>query len=110
MIQLLEQHHFLTATQLLEKLRSQGIVVNKTSVYRNLDSFLEDDRICRQSFGEDEFVYELQSGHHDHVQCKVCGKVAEVPCQVSSSQKIAGYVVDHHHLTLYGLCATCQEK
>ena len=107
-LQLLEKNHFLTAPQILEKLHKKGLRVNKTSVYRNLDSFLEDDLICQQTFGDDEFVYELQKNHHDHLCCESCGKVEEVSCHVDVPKKIDGYVVNHHHLTMYGLCKDCQ--
>jgi|SRR5579859_87450 len=108
-LHLLEKYHFLTAPQILEKLHKKGLRVNKTSVYRNLDSFLEDDIICQQSFGGDEFVYELQKNHHDHLCCESCGKVEEVSCRVDIPKKIDGYTVDHHHLTMYGLCENCQK-
>jgi Fe2+ or Zn2+ uptake regulation protein len=108
-LNLLGKFHLLTATQVLEKLHQQGSDVNKTSVYRNLDTFLEDGVICQQSFGE-ELVYELQKDHHDHICCYVCGKVEEIPCQVKSFAPIKNYSIDHHHLTLYGLCEKCQQK
>jgi Fe2+ or Zn2+ uptake regulation protein len=108
-LDLLNEHHLLTATQILQKLHEQGSKVNKTSVYRNLDSFLEDDVVCQQAFG-DEFLYELQHDHHDHIRCKSCGRVEEIPCQIEVAPTIAEFVVDHHHLTVYGVCKSCQTK
>ena len=105
---LLETYHLLTAAQILEKLHFAGKKVNKTSVYRNLESFLEDDLICQQSFGGDEMVYELQRDHHDHFQCESCGKVEEIPCQVTRTPQMQGYAIAHHHLTLYGRCQLCR--
>src|SRR5689334_10772720 len=107
-LELLKEHHLLSATQLIEKLHQKDMNVNKTSVYRNLESFLEDNLICRQTF-QDEFLYELQDQHHDHLYCNSCKKVSEIPCQIEVPTKIAGYSVEHHHLTLYGICPVCQK-
>jgi Fe2+ or Zn2+ uptake regulation protein len=107
-LDLLREHHLLTAPQIVEKLHAQGSKVNKTSVYRNLESFLADGLICQQSFGEGGFSYELQDEHHDHISCSSCGLVKEIPCQFQPGEKIAGYAVDHHHLTLFGICENCQ--
>jgi Fe2+ or Zn2+ uptake regulation protein len=106
---LLEENHLLSATQLIEKLHAMGVNANKTSIYRNLDSFLEDNLICQQSFG-DELLYELQEDHHDHIRCKSCGKVEETPCPVFTLPQISGYEVDHHHLVMYGMCESCQNS
>jgi Fur family ferric uptake transcriptional regulator len=107
-LSLLEENHLLTAPQIVEMLHSQGSKVNKTSVYRNLESFLSDGLICQQSFGETGFSYELQNEHHDHIRCDVCGKVTEIPCQFSPEKQLEGYTIGHHHLTLFGVCRECQ--
>jgi Fur family ferric uptake transcriptional regulator len=109
LLSLFEEHHLLSATQILEKLHKAGIKANKTSVYRNLETFMSDGVICQQAF-DHEFVYELQREHHDHVHCNVCGKVQEIPCQVIQLPQVEGYDVAHHHLTLYGTCHSCQKE
>jgi Fe2+ or Zn2+ uptake regulation protein len=106
-LDLLGQHHLLSASQIVEHLHLVGQKVNKTSVYRNLESFLEDNLICQQSF-DDKIVYELHHDHHDHVVCRSCGKVEETPCQIAVPSVLTGYTIDHHHLTLYGVCQSCQ--
>lgn len=106
-IDLLRQFHFLSAPQIVEKLHARGHLVNKSSVYRTLDSFLEDDIICQQIFA-DESVYELQHDHHDHLYCSHCGKVEKITCAVKTPKTIQGFQVEHHHLTMYGVCTSCQ--
>ena len=109
-VTLLEKNHLLSAPQLVDHLHAQAMMVNKTSVYRTLTQFMKDDVVCQQSLGGDEFVYELQKKHHDHVRCKVCGRVEEMPCIVSAPQTVKGFTIDHHHLTLYGMCHECENK
>ena len=109
-LSLLEKHHLLSAAELLQKLHEKGLTANKTSVYRNLTKFMAEELVCQQSLGNDEFVYELQRDHHDHLQCRSCGLIKEMPCAVKLPAQVEGFAVDHHHLTLFGLCRSCQAK
>lgn len=109
-VTLLEKNHLLSAPQLVDLLHAQGMMVNKTSVYRTLTQFMKDDVVCQQSLGSDEFVYELQKKHHDHIRCKNCGRVEEMPCIVAEPESVKGFTIDHHHLTLYGTCHECEKK
>ena len=107
MLDLFATQHLWSAAQLVAALHQQGFRANKTSIYRNLQSFLEDRLICQQSFGMDEFVYELQHDHHDHLACQKCGKVTEIPCVIPEATVPLRYQVDHHHVTLFGVCGQC---
>ncbi len=108
MVSLLKKHHFLSVPDLVEKLHKKGFLVNKTSVYRNMESFLKEGTVCQQTF-ENELVYELQEDHHDHLYCTNCGKIEKADCQMSEPTNLRGFTVDHHHLTLYGMCAQCSQ-
>lgn len=47
-------------------------------------------------------------GHHHHVVCDGCGRVAVAECPVAVTPgDAAGFVVTRHEVTLYGLCPTC---
>lgn len=105
-VQLLTKNHFLTVPQLVEKLHHHGLTVNKTSVYRTIEAFLSEGLVCQQNF-QNEFVYELQADHHDHLYCTNCGKVEPTTCKFELNTQPKGFQVDHHHLTLYGLCKNC---
>lgn len=106
-IKLLQSNHMLSAFQILELLEESGNQFNKTSVYRALDKLLAEGKICKQSFGNTEFQYELRDAHHDHAVCTECKKIIAVHCQNHSHQNVPGFSVDHHHTTLYGVCESC---
>ena len=108
---LLKKNHFLSVPQLVEQLHQHGFPVNKTSVYRTIQSFLEDEIVCQQTF-QDELVYELQEDHHDHLYCTNCGKVQKTECRVEAptQSQLKGFSIEHHHLTMYGKCAICVTK
>lgn len=109
-IKLLQIDHFLSAPELVEKLHAQGRAVNKTSVYRALDKLLDDGRICKQNLKDNELVYELRQDHHDHLVCTNCGQVIPIECHVGTETIPADFVIDHHHLTIFGICGDCASK
>jgi len=104
----LAQHHYLTAPKLLEVLEAAGHTYNKTSIYRALEKLLEEGLVCRMSFGTNEIVYELRAAHHDHLVCTHCGRVMTTQCELKLPQEFDGFIADHHHVTVYGICRECQ--
>jgi Fe2+ or Zn2+ uptake regulation protein len=106
-VELLSEHHLLSAHQILEQLLAQKRHFNKTSVYRALDQLVETDQVCPQHFLEAETVYELRAHHHTHLVCERCGSVAAADCKFTEPKNIDGFQVTHHHVTLMGLCQSC---
>ncbi len=107
-LQTLEKHHVLSAIDIIACIQKEQKNVNKTTVYRAIDKLLEDGKICRQVFGNDILMYELRHGdHHDHLVCESCGTVEAIPCQTMKKKNIDGFVVNHHHTTLFGTCKNC---
>ena len=108
--EILEQNHTLTAPQILEHLSEAGVECNKTTVYRALERMSLRNEVCRHMFGGQTASYELRKDHHDHLVCTNCGAIKEVPCITEFPPMIDDFQVDHHHLTLFGLCANCQRQ
>lgn len=106
-IALLGREHLLSAPQILEKLKDLDMQYNKTSIYRALDKLLADEKICKQSLGDDTILYELRSNHHDHVVCNNCKKVGVVPCHGDEKIAINGFTIEHHHTVMFGTCDEC---
>jgi Fur family transcriptional regulator, ferric uptake regulator len=104
---LLQEHHLLSAGDMLQKLVASGKTYNKTSVYRSLDQLVEEGAICRHYLAGDQAQYELKEDHHIHLVCNSCGKVDEAACDYKQPNKVGSFNVDHHHLTLVGLCTNC---
>lgn len=108
--QLLRQYHALTANRVLEELEKTGKTYNKTSVYRAIDQLLAQGELCAYHFTDNETSYELRDHHHAHLVCERCGQVQVVTCDYTQPTTVEGFQVDHHHLTLYGVCAACSES
>ncbi len=108
-ISLLTTHHLLTAPQIVSYLNTADQSVNKTSVYRALEKLEAQALICKQNLQDNDLVYELRENHHDHLVCTKCGKVTTAACQVKIDQS-TDFAVDHHHLTVFGLCSACRHS
>ncbi len=108
--QILQRNHTLSAPEIVEKLKQLGEECNKTSVYRALERMSDREEVCRHMFGGQTATYELRSHHHDHLVCTVCGQIQEIPCLTQLPREVADFQVEHHHLTLFGTCASCRHQ
>ena len=91
------------------------------SSYRNLTVLL-DAGVAHRLPGADEFArYELAeelAGHHHHLVCEKCGKVADVDTSSRLEKALAeaarvaaaenGFDVTGHRIDLLGLCDDCR--
>ena len=103
------------ALALSEKLLLDGLNLNKTTIYRELD-FLQSRGIIQEiTVGGSRKLYELV-GHHHHIVCSGCQKVAclpsgEVEEALKKYEDLAAnktdFIITHHHLTMNGLCQNC---
>lgn len=107
LINLLKTEHLLSVAEILTLLAKNGKKYNKTSVYRALDQLLEEDLVCRYYFNEAQASYELREEHHTHLLCNKCGRVDSVECDYAQPAMAKGFAIDHHHLTLIGVCGEC---
>jgi Fe2+ or Zn2+ uptake regulation protein len=110
MLQLLQKHHLLSVSQLIEYLQETFPSINKTTVYRSLNYFVQTGLICQHQFGLKEAMFEIRTHHHDHLVCTQCGRLQTTNCLTNVPKHIDGYQVEHHHLTVYGICPECQKR
>lgn len=101
--------------QIIRYLRSQKLNTNKVTVYRNIDSMLENGTINRLEFGEGKFRYEIVKNHHHHLICTNCGKIEDIEIDLTKEfekeiLKKKKFLVKSHSLEFFGLCKSCQNK
>jgi Fur family ferric uptake transcriptional regulator len=112
-----EERH-LSAEDVYKVLLSTGEDVGLATVYRVLTQFEQAGLLIRHHFESGKAVFELnQGGHHDHIVCVKCGRVAEFyDEEIEKRQKIAatdrGFTMQEHALTIYGICTNqpCDRK
>jgi Fe2+ or Zn2+ uptake regulation protein len=108
-----ESHRPISASELLAKLP-----VNKTTVYRNIDKLLLQNKIKEVNILPHVTLYESADlPHHHHLMCRDCGEVHEIETHEleGSMQRLEkkmmriGFAIEQHNLEFYGLCANCHE-
>lgn len=110
---------FRTAQDLYGALRSQGLSVGLTTVYRHLKVLADAGEIDVVHRPDGEAQYRLCSpartndatdrDHHHHLVCRVCGRAVEVdgPEVEQWAERVAsaaGYTEISHTVEVFGLC------
>ena len=104
----------LSSQEVLDGARRHVAALGLATVYRNLKLLLGEGVIQAVNLpGENPRYESIQvDHHHHHFQCRYCGRVFDVHACPGSMENIApaGFVVEHHELTLYGACADCSAQ
>lgn len=111
----LSQGGHLNVEELLERVRSQDNRISAATVYRTMKLLTECGLASPRRFDDGQTRYESAIGrhHHDHLICKGCSAIIEfeddrIEALQQAVARRHGFLVTHHKLELYGLCASCQ--
>ncbi len=110
-----------TAAELSSFLKENGVNVNKTTVYRNLDKLTQDGRLIRRkSATSDGFFYqtaeeESHCAEHMHFMCSKCGSVIHLSDKkteryLKSLSDDLGLQINLNLSSLNGICPKCKKK
>ncbi|GAB6167756.1 Fur family transcriptional regulator [Clostridium carnis] len=104
----------LSAENLYDKCRKQGVNLNLSTIYRSLELLEEKEIIKKVNIGDGAALYVLKKSHHSHMlQCKLCNKSVEIPCPMEQIEEIikaqAGFSLTEHKLELKGVCDECKK-
>lgn len=113
--------HGFTAAELSAFLKKNGVDVNKTTIYRNLDKMTESGKLAkRKSMVADGFVYqtaeeENHCAEHIHFQCSKCGSVIHLSDKkteryLKSLSDDLGLQINLNLSSLNGLCQKCRNE
>ena len=107
----------LTPQEILDGVRETVSAAGIATVYRNLKLLLDEGEIQTVMLPGDSPRYEAAHqahghDHHHHFHCGTCDRVFDVTgCPGAMTQLApAGFMVERHELTLYGVCAECAVK
>jgi Fe2+ or Zn2+ uptake regulation protein len=110
-----KNHNPFTAIEIGKKIAFHYRLVNKTTVYRELQFLSEQGIIIEINFGDNIKRYELAAlPHHHHVICKKCKNVEDIYINNKMAQlekkiqKKSKYIISGHSLEFFGLCRKCQ--
>ncbi|MFT7880013.1 MAG: Fur family transcriptional regulator [Sulfurimonas sp.] len=110
------QHFTSENLYLLVKEKHPELNIGIATVYRTLSLLEENGLVSSISLGTEGKKYEMANKpHHDHLICRVCGKIVEFENEQIEKlqQEVAeenGFVLTDHLMQLYGVCSACQKK
>jgi len=104
-----------TAEVLLARLRPQLPSLSPASVYRILDSLEAEGLVRRVSTPDGVSRYDANTGPHQHLVCRVCGKIADVEDDALAGLRLpasnpAGFTAETFDIRIVGVCAPCRSK
>lgn len=105
----------LAVAEILRQLRVSRIMVNKTTVYRELERMQQLGIIGSVSLGDRRQYYELAlREHHHHLVCLRCERIEDVDinerdllAQERSVSQEKHFSIVRHTLEFFGLCKMC---
>lgn len=106
----------LSVPEILRALGKIGVIVNKTTAYRELERLEKSGIVESVRLGDRKRYYELASrDHHHHLVCVGCERVEDIDMDeqelVSQERKAGrerGFAILRHSLEFFGLCRDCQ--
>ena len=106
----------LAAQDIIKSLTKGGRTVNKTTVYREIESLKEANLIREVNLLDGQLRYELLKDEHNHshlvcTECKAIECLPKTNDLQSVEKQIArtkGFAVTHHVLEFFGVCKECR--
>jgi Fe2+ or Zn2+ uptake regulation protein len=92
--------------------------LNKTSIYRELETLRTRGFVRELQFGDERqkrYELDLDGRHHHHVRCISCGRIQDVHIDEAirtlsrSVSRQSGFAVVEHEVEFLGLCPNCAE-
>jgi len=109
----LETNRPLSPDEALEIARRHHRTLGIATVYRNIQSLVEEKWLETVEVPGDTTRYEVAGKkHHDHFHCGLCGKVFDLDgCIVPAKTNLPrGFRATGHEFFLYGFCSDCSHS
>jgi Fe2+ or Zn2+ uptake regulation protein len=91
--------------------------IAKSTIYRNIDSLLNQNLIDKYHFKDNEIFYRIKADTSEHkhvVICDDCKKVFDLPtCPIhvlENAMEEEGFIIKEHQIQITGICKACAKK
>lgn len=108
-LEMLQDGQHRTAKEIFEILHRELPALSLVTVYRNLDALEKAGLVRRIMLGEEALWERRNLPPHLHFQCRVCGKVVDLPVNLTPLAEFAREVgtVETVHGVVEGVCFSC---
>jgi Fur family peroxide stress response transcriptional regulator len=108
-------HDHPTAKQVFERALKVAPKLSFATVYNALNHLAEAGSLRLIRFGDDALRYDPMLDRHDHLMCRVCGRIIDVmeaptPSLPRGFTPPEGFEVEEITLHIMGLCGACRGK
>lgn len=89
---------------------AQAVAADEASVYRTMQLLRGAGLLEEIHVAGERPKFSLAHGHHHHIVCNTCGRVAHIPCErITAPQTLPKdfATVHDHDVTFHGLCKKC---
>ena len=103
-----------TLGEIFARVRQKDATIDRSTLYRTLDFFVELGLVVAADTGVGEKVYEIaQPDPHHHLVCKKCGQELEIDHATMTQalhviEEKYSFAINMDHVVLFGLCEECQ--
>lgn len=104
---------FASAQEVHRMMVREGEKIGLTTIYRGLQSLVDEKLIDLMRRGDGEAIYRLCGDtHHHHLICRSCGRTEEIASATiekwaASEGILRGFRDVGHSVELFGLCSNC---
>lgn len=104
-----------TLGEIYARARKLDPAVDRSTVYRALDLFVQLGLVVSADMGTGETYYEIvRPEPHHHLVCEKCGATVEIPHATvkmlfHTIEQQRGFVINMDHLVLVGVCPDCRK-
>ena len=103
-----------TADELYAMVRTRMPRISLGTVYRNLDFLTESKEILKLESAGSIRRFDGDTRPHQHVRCRVCGKIGDVippvPTPSVEGVSVEGFTITEARVEYEGICEECARK
>jgi Fe2+ or Zn2+ uptake regulation protein len=112
---LLSGRRHLSAEDIVKEVKTSHPDVAESTIYRNLIALEELGVVNHVHLGHGPSTYHLAEESHQHLVCRRCGKVIEVPDEefVPLAERLSsayGFQIQPRHFAISGECRRCRTR
>ncbi len=105
-----------SAETIYTNLQTEHPTMSLATVYKTLDSFVQNGLIQQLNIGEDRYRYDADTSSHSHLKCTSCNTVVdihELSCTTSIKSEVESstkYILSSQQFYFFGTCPKCQQN